>query len=92
MPPCQPAKPTPEATASLQALELLAGDLAHRPHLADQVIGEHFLGVQIDIQGVVDFYLIPGVAHEGGKDIDALLGLVPIPTAPDEHHFLHIIL
>ncbi len=73
-----------------QGLELLGGDLAHRPLRHDQVEALELLRVEKSVQHVGDLHLKAFITKSGTEDVGHLLRLVAIPAAPDDQCLLHV--
>lgn len=88
--PMPSGEPHPRANRVEQAFFLLRRDGAHGPDLGDEGIRLHFFGVEVSVEGVGDFDFVPLFAEEGGKNVNAFLGFVAFPAAPNHKSFFHI--
>ena len=92
MPPCQPARPVPAATAarSPPTSSLSMVDMRHA--LQDEVDPAMYAGVGVRRRGVVDVDLEALLAQVRQEEVGGLDGLVPEPAAAhDEGAAAHLL-
>ena len=84
MQPCQPAMPTPLATAVKEVRLLLLGDLTLRPDGDDQAELLQPLGIEIRVQGVGHLHGVALAFEPRPEYLSALLRRVARPSSPYE--------